>query len=208
MKRVLTIVLLFAACSAPPPGPLPFADDLLAVAAAYPQWERVSDRANFAPTDCRIPPPAGVLRSEAMDLDQHGRKLYFLFAKDGTHYHMLTTGDHTVPVGQAVVKQSFHAVEVSPQSVPQLAGDGTPFSRRTPAEYRMEGDRAFRTGDPFGLFVMLKKPADTPGTDQGWVYGTLTPDGKAVTASGQLESCIRCHREAPHERLFGMYRRR
>lgn len=213
-------VLLLAACAVPgktpgtqavqtvPPAPLPFAADLLAVAAAYPQWHRVSDRANFAPTDCRIPAPAGAQRSQAIAPGGHGQKLYFLFAQDSTQYFMLPTGDGTVPVGQAVVKQSFHAVEVAKESVPELAGDGTPFARRTPAEYRIEGDRAFRTGEPYGLFVMLKKAPDTPGTDQGWVYGTLTADGKSVTAAGCLPSCIECHRSARYERLFGMHPRR
>lgn len=51
---------------------------------------------------------------------------------------------------------------------------------------------------------MMKLDPATPNTDDGWVYATLTPDGKAVTASGRIASCTECHTKAPHERLFGM----
>ena len=56
------------------------------------------------------------------------------------------------------------------------------------------------------LFVMTRVPAQTPGTDEGWVYGTLTPDGRTVTGSGRIEACMDCHAGANRERLFGLKR--
>jgi hypothetical protein len=51
---------------------------------------------------------------------------------------------------------------------------------------------------------MFKLDPSTPGTDRGWAYGTVTADGKQVTSAGRVESCMRCHRKAPHDRLFGL----
>ena len=54
-----------------------------------------------------------------------------------------------------------------------------------------------------GIYVVLKLPAGTAGTDAGWVYGTATPGGE-VTSAGRVASCMGCHVSAPHERLFGL----
>ena len=51
---------------------------------------------------------------------------------------------------------------------------------------------------------MFKTDPQTPGTDEGWVYGTVTPDGQQVTSAGRVESCMMCHQGAPHDRLFGL----
>ena len=51
---------------------------------------------------------------------------------------------------------------------------------------------------------MFKLDPQTPDTDEGWVYGTVTPDGKKVTSAGKVESCMKCHQRAPHDRLFGL----
>jgi hypothetical protein len=61
----------------------------------------------------------------------------------------------------------------------------------------------YKAAKPAGLFVMMKLDPKTPGTDAGWVYGTLSADGKAVTAAGKVESCMKCHQDAKHDRLFG-----
>ena len=50
-------------------------------------------------------------------------------------------------------------------------------------------------GRPADLFVMVR--------GDEWIYGTVSPDGK-ITSAGQVESCIGCHVEAPHDRLFGI----
>jgi hypothetical protein len=45
----------------------------------------------------------------------------------------------------------------------------------------------------------------TSGTDEGWVYGTIAPDG-TITSSGRVRACMSCHVDAPHDRWFGLPR--
>jgi hypothetical protein len=40
------------------------------------------------------------------------------------------------------------------------------------------------------LFIMFKEEPATPGTDGGWVYGTVIPDLKRVTSTGRVASCL------------------
>ena len=47
---------------------------------------------------------------------------------------------------------------------------------------------------------MFKTAVDTPGTDQGWVYGTVSADGKRVTSVGRVKTCIQCHRNSTCDR--------
>ncbi len=54
------------------------------------------------------------------------------------------------------------------------------------------------------LFIMTKLDPTTKDTDEGWIYGTVTPDGKTVTSAGRVESCMKCHIQAKNDRLFGM----
>jgi hypothetical protein len=63
--------------------------------------------------------------------------------------------------------------------------------------------RIYHAGALAGLYVMVKKAPSTPGTDQGWVYGTITPDG-SVTSAGRVASCMGCHKDAKVDRLFGV----
>ena len=51
---------------------------------------------------------------------------------------------------------------------------------------------------------MVKLDPSTPDTDAGWVYGTVSADGKQVNASGRIASCMKCHQQAKHDRLFGL----
>jgi hypothetical protein len=196
-----------------PRAQLPFEKELLAIAGNYRQWDRVSDYANWAPTLCRIPPRVGAQHSRSEDDATHGRKLYFLFAKDAAAYKQMPFLDLEEAdardamarklTGQVVVKESWLPVEVPLDSVPKIKPK-TVDGHVIPADYAIDGEHAFRTGAAAGLFVMLKLDPGTPGTDQGWVYGTLTADGRTVTASGRLTSCMECHESARHERLFGM----
>ena len=54
------------------------------------------------------------------------------------------------------------------------------------------------------LFIMYKLDSEIPDTDDGWVYGTVTADATEVTSGGRVASCMSCHLEAPHDRLFGL----
>ena len=50
---------------------------------------------------------------------------------------------------------------------------------------------------------MMKLDPKTPGADDGWVYGTVSADGKTVTSAGRVASCMKCHETRP-TRLFGL----
>src|SRR5436190_351218 len=89
---------------------------------------------------------------------------------------------------------------------PSCAGCRCPASltsapARTPAR---KGDKLFKATKQADLFIMFKLDPKTPGTDNGWVYGTVTPDGKTVTSAGRVESCMKCHQDAKADRLFGL----
>jgi len=60
--------------------------------------------------------------------------------------------------------------------------------------------KASKKGD---LYIMFQLDAKTPGTDDGWVYATVTADGKTVTSAGRVASCMKCH-ETKTNRLFGL----
>jgi hypothetical protein len=192
----------------------PFEAQLLAAAREYRHWTRVSDRANFAPTMCFVPPPAGVQRSRSADDGTHGRKLYFLFAKDPDTYRDLDffedrSADEQADltrrlIGQVIVKQSWKPVEVPLDQVP-TSQPAAASARTTPEDFLIENGRGWRTGEPSDLFVMLKLDPATAGTDRGWVYGTLTSDGSRVTSSGRVSQCMDCHVDAPRDRLFGLF---
>jgi hypothetical protein len=136
----------------------------------------------------------------------HARKLYSVFAKHRDRYP-LVAGQAPVaqPVGQVLVKESY---------VPELVEDGEaaalPGAGATPPESAdhfdpilRDGDRVYRASRLAGAYVVLKVAPDTPGTDAGWVYGTVTAAGQ-VTSAGRVASCMGCHVSARHERVFGL----
>jgi hypothetical protein len=184
---------------------------LLEIGHTYTEWTRVSDTAHFAPWGCLAKPPSGAQFSTSDDAGSHGRKLYFLFAKDADAYQRISRAgtldyrDDSVesPAGQALVKQSWRAIEIDPADVPRT-GNASDFRAPVhPPDYLIDGGRAYRAGEPGELFVMLKLDPTTPNTDHGWVYATLTADGSRIIESGRIASCMRCHRDAPKDRLFG-----
>jgi hypothetical protein len=54
-----------------------------------------------------------------------------------------------------------------------------------------------------GMIGRMKLDAATAGTDEGWVYGVLSGDGARVVAAGRVEGCMKCHVQAPYDRLYG-----
>jgi hypothetical protein len=102
------------------------------------------------------------------------------------------------------VKEAWLPEEVE-GSFGELEALGRRKGDRVP--YLREGGRWFHAREKAGLFVMFKLEPSTPGTDDGWVYGTVTADGKQVTSSGRVGSCMGCHKDAPHDRLFGVTKR-
>ena len=181
------------------------------IAETYKDMRLVDDASRWAPYDCRLPDPGRARFSESGDRGTHGRKLYVLYVKDLHAYRSLTEGDaaprdflppSTLPVelqayAQVIVKESRQ-----PQTTPG-ATDGVHRNANQIAPAERDGV-AYYPGERTGLFIMAKLPDDTPGTDQGWVYGTLTADGRTVTSAGRVQNCMNCHQDAPHGRLFGL----
>lgn len=147
---------------------------ILEIARGYPSFGRVEEAVRWAPAGCRAPIQlvASPRPSASRDASTHGRKLYYLFARDRGAY--LHARELDQPVGQVLVKESW---------VPQSDAPEVP-TRRGP------------------LFVMWKTGGS--GTDDGWIYATLSPEGTEVTASGKLASCMECHESAKRDRLFGV----
>lgn len=157
---------------------------LLDVAAQYKKtYKQVTELPSWAPALCamaKLPAEKPVQKlSSSDDESTHGRKVYFLFAKDATKYKAVTNAEPT-PVGQVIVKESW---------VPQMQ-DGHPI--------------AVPSTEKNGLFIIMRMDKSTPKSDEGWVYGTVTADGSKVTSAGRVRSCMACHVDAPHERLFGL----
>ena len=202
-----TLILLATGLPAAPvkEPDAPFRRELLQVAKDYKSWGRVDDEMRFSPWLCFQPDPALARFSASTDPDTHGRKLYSLFAKDRTAY-VRPGKATTVAVGQVVVKESW-----APEETTEVAARGIEKKkvvRSTGGDtfypYATRGDKVFKASKPAGLFVMMKLDPKTPGTDDGWVYGTVSADGKTVTSAGKVESCMKCHQDARHDRLFGL----
>lgn len=160
MKKLSPLLLALASCGAP--------SRLDRVAADYESYGKVDDVLRWAPGLCDRPDPPKPRLSEAPSTSPHGRKLYFLYAKDWEAY---ARGHPTQPVGQVIVKEAWEAV------------DGKPGAKQ-------------------GLYVMMK--TGDVDSDAGWIYGTLTPDGR-ITSEGRVASCVDCHRDAK-DRIFGLKR--
>ncbi len=188
-------------------------DRLLKVGAEYHAWGRVDDVLRWAPELCMVPPPSRPRFSESDDAATHGRKLYFLFAADREEYVAMSDGA-PASTGQIIVKESWLPEEDDP---PMTDADGrTLRPEYRGAQWEVTGEhvdhfttylqrdgRWYRADAKGPLFVMMKA-GPGPGTDNGWIYATLTPEGSEITAAGRIESCMKCHEHAPHDRLFGL----
>ena len=179
-RIVLIAVLALAASASASPDPR-HVEAIRKAATSYTKWGKVDDTRRIAPTDCAAPiqPKPSHARMSAADAESpHGKKLFYLWASDRDAYANLRRSKLGIPVGFSIVKQSFVAV-----------GDAS---------------SGYTVGAKKDLFVMTKIGGDKPGSDDGWVYGTVSPDG-AVTSAGRVETCMHCHDDqATHERLFGL----
>jgi hypothetical protein len=226
-----SVVVFGVAHSAPrgqdPKGPAgKFHSRLLEIARSYEAFGRVDDEARWAPYYCRMPSPARAQFSASKEAGTHGQKLYSLFAKDRWGYLAVGAVNSAQKakvkpadqqVGQVLVKQSW-----IPKEVPDDGKQLQAVIRRVQEPIRANGKKADALGmrDSFlpyarkngklyhaekqaDLFIMYKLDPATPDTDKGWVYGTVTPDGKTVTSAGRVAACMKCHEKAKCDRLFG-----
>jgi len=177
-----------------------FHEALVAAANEYLEYGMVNATALAAPADCApasdgsAPKP---LMSHSDDDTTHGHKLYYLFANEVAHY--LNQDGSPSPIGQALVKESWTSKPSNPGARNlRNHASGNRINPRTKF-----GDETLEIGKRKDLFLMIKLATDTPGTDQGWVYGIVNPESKEVTESGKVSSCIQCHQDAKNDRLFG-----
>jgi hypothetical protein len=197
-----------------------FHERLLTIAQNYQSFGRVDDKMRWAPLDCAAPGPPELAVSASNDADTHGRKLYAVFAlfkqEDGSYIKPGAPSE----ANQAIVKESWVPEEVKDDGKSlQLAvrkylkaapflGCSLEFKEKMVEEqylpYARKDGKLYHADKQADLFIMFKMDPETPGTDQGWVYGTVTADGKQVTSAGRVESCMQCHVRAPHDRLFGL----
>jgi hypothetical protein len=184
--------------TAPPVDPV-LAARATAIAAAYQGWGRIDDELRWAPFLCRIPLPGRARASTSMDATTHGQKLYSVFVKNRAAY---PDGPHA---GQVVVKESWLAERVTapdaayaPEKYRDYPDGGDHFY-----PYAEKDGALYRASAPAGLYLMFKDDPPAPNSDDGWIYATLTAAGQ-VTAAGRVESCIECHKDAGHDRLFGV----
>src|ERR1051325_7444719 len=97
--RIASLALLLVGCAGAPDSPL------VGISKSYRSYGRVDDVRRQAPADCRAPEPAKPRMSVSRHLETHGRKLYYLYAKDHDAYRMFR--ELPQPVGQVLVKESW-----------------------------------------------------------------------------------------------------
>lgn len=183
-----------------------FHAQLRQIAAEYTDYGSIDDCPHWAPNLCWTPDRWGPVMphaSDSTDGDTHGKKLYFLYVRDVVGYEI--GGDQNA--GQVLVKESWAPREASAEEAAYSRPAATPWEwkgpRRDPHAVVEKGGKFYRPAEQKELFVMFKVDPATPNTDNGWVYGTVTPDGKTVTSAGRVESCMGCHQDAKNDRLFG-----
>jgi hypothetical protein len=193
-----------------------FHERLLEIARTYKDFGRLDDEFRWAPELCRMPRPGVARFSGSKDEDTHGKKLYSLFVKERREY-LAMEKDKANAIGQVVVKESWVPEEVTDAKEERkiITTEGKPkdkdadrFDRSFLGDhflpYASKDGKTYRAAKQADLFIMFKMDPKTPETDHGWVYGTVTADGKKVTSAGKVASCMKCHQDAGHDKLFGL----
>lgn len=181
---------------------------LLSVAKSYESYGKVEERIQMAPALCMGPTPSPLRLSASKDAGTHGKKLYYLYAFDAAAYLKIPDKGfsktreaapryESMPAQQVLVKQSWSCDPVSKEDKPAESAHGRSRFLKKDGEW-------FKSGERKDLFIMARFEEKTEGTDKGWIYGTVAPDGKTVTSSGKVANCMSCHETAGDGRLFGL----
>ncbi len=200
---LLSAGLMTGACSGPKISADAGQDAGLAMAEAaaqYRSWDRVTGPMQWAPMLCREPPSSSPRFSESPEGTIHGRKLFHLYASDLDAYTRVIGGRDD---GRALALVK----EVRLPIVLPGSGDFASLRRHDAAGIAVspEDGRRYTPGEVVALFVMSRSgEVDRAGTDDGWVYGVVDGDGQRVIEAGVIASCVECHRQAPHGRVFGV----
>jgi hypothetical protein len=197
-----------AALASAPAAKGPSADLVAIVAREYKTWRLADDEFHWAPGLCRMPVRGGDHLSRASGAP-HDSKLFRLWTYDIDAYGVAAGwiergdqfGEPSMPgksalqdVAQVLVKESFVAQPWQPGNAPPRDGTHT----------AVRDGKTFRPGDPIGLFVMIQLATPREDTDEGWIYGTVAPDG-TVTSASDSGACRDCHAARPN-RIFGIPR--
>jgi hypothetical protein len=67
---------------------------------------------------------------------------------------------------------------------------------------KADDGKTYRASKMVGVYFVIEKPGIAAGTDDGFIYGSVTSSG-VVTSAGRVSSCMGCHLEAKHGRFFG-----
>jgi len=201
MRIALVLVALTSVASAEPDPQ--FAKIIKQAATNYQKWTRVDERPNIAPELCRAPLPedygkAAQVRLSAAEDGPHRQKLFYLWASDKWAYLKM----HALPADFAIVKQSFTTKRHVEAKAAPVKLDALSFGNPGPITWTKTPHGALEIDQPKELFIMAKT-VDSDATDHGWIYGTVATDG-TVTSAGKVETCMHCHVDAPHGRLFGL----
>lgn len=189
------------------------------IASEYGQWERATDYLHWSPASCRawpIPAEGELAESASDDEGTHGRKVYRLYARDLWGYFESVPWWGSVDqretrranrVGQVLVKEAWHPVLVERVEPDEAGVVRLPVGHET-VEGLVYGDGAwYEQGEQADLFVMYRMPRETPGTDEGWVYGVVAPgELPEILNFGLIGSCIECHQASANDRILGQWR--
>ncbi len=178
---------------------------LLAIAGRYDSFAR-ADGTHWSQLDCLAPPDDPAHLSRADEGTAHGRKVFVLRLFDFETYARETGGRSHAPsdarMGKGIPVPGTEQVLVKVSYEPtEDATKAQPFAGIAPAVHK---GKKYYPGEQKDLFVMYRPTDKSLATDSGWLYGTVSADGKRVSSAGLVKSCMSCHEKAPHGRQFGV----
>jgi hypothetical protein len=172
------------------------------IAAIYKRWHLVDEVPNLAGADCDVGFLGGPHISGSDPASAHVDKIFYLYASDvAAYWRSVGVRPERVPESDFVgwvMSQSGVTQVLVKEAFEPIGGHG----RHVDLDAARRLEQTFRAGKPKGLFVMAKFAGAPEGTDEGWIYGTIAPNGK-VTAAGVIDKCAACHGEQP-DRVFGL----
>jgi hypothetical protein len=183
-----------------------FAPMLREVASAYRNWGLVDNQFHWAPGLCALPSEGVAHYSTVSAPAAHAEKVFVLYALDPMAYWKATDAKGPFPetlkrVPWITGRQNLEQVLVKESFVPTKPGESKNSLgfRVSPAK---KGEEYYTAGEPMGLFVMARLEGSPAGTDEGWVYATIAPDGE-IRESGNIAACHDCHAKEK-DRIFGV----
>lgn len=144
------------------------------------------DTRPYNPNDPVVYPPTTIFKSRCMDSTAHGGKIFRLRVKDDSNYAY----DLTQPDGQTIVMATYNYTQSS-----KTLGDGKSL--------RLNDSTHLIPTTAGNFFVLYKSNAKAYKTDNGWMYGVVSGDGKRVISKGLLANCMGCHSQSKTDCMLG-----